>query len=60
MIKVRELLDLGVAEVRSVDGETLGIEEYIYVDRLRPKLESFKPILYVTMADALWRTVELE
>ncbi|MCS7365510.1 MAG: hypothetical protein NDF54_08750 [archaeon GB-1867-035] len=60
MVKVRELLDLGIAEVRSVDGETLGIEEYIYVDRLRLKLESFKPILYVTMADALWRTVELE
>ena len=59
-MKVGKILNLEILKVKTISGETLGIEDIVYVDKLRPKLENFSPVLYVTRMGEIWKAVKLD
>jgi len=60
VLRVSEILKLGIHTVRDVNGHELNEYEYVYVGKFKPYLEDFKPVLYVVKDGALWRAVVLD
>jgi len=60
LIPVKKLLELGVAEVRRLDGAKLGEHEVIKLGNVKPVLRDFKPVLYVERAGLAWQAVKIE
>ena len=59
-VLVRELLEQGIAEVLSLDGVRLSDDEEVFVDRVKPVLRKFRPVLYVERAGPVWRAAKVE
>ncbi|MEB3691911.1 MAG: hypothetical protein G5Z42_01115 [Caldisphaeraceae archaeon] len=59
-VLVKKLLDLGVAEVRSLDGVKLSEHEVVALGKAKPVLRKFKPVLYVKRVGLDWLAVKVE
>ncbi len=59
-IQVKEVHELGIADVRSVEGEVLDEDEMLMAEELKPVLRGFRPVLYVKKVGRAWMTVRVE
>lgn len=59
-VPVKKLLELGVAEVRSLEGVKLGEREVVALGKAKPVLRGFKPVLYVERVGLAWLAVRVE
>ncbi len=59
-VSVKKLLELGVAEVRSLDGVRLSGHEVVALGKAKPVLRGFKPVLYVERVGLAWLAVKVE
>ncbi len=59
-IPVKRLTELGVAEVRSLDGVRLSEHEVVALGKAKPVLRGFKPVLYVERVGLAWLAVKVE
>ncbi len=60
VLSVADILRLGVAEVRSIDGYVLRVEELVRTEEFKPVLRGFKPVLYVRRVGGEWVAVKVE
>ena len=59
-VSVKKLLDLGVAEVRSLGDVKLSEHEVVALRKAKPVLRGFKPVLYVERVGLGWLAVKIE
>ncbi|MEB2793273.1 MAG: hypothetical protein G5Z42_01740 [Caldisphaeraceae archaeon] len=59
-VPVKKLLDLGVAEVRSLNNIKLDEHEVVTLGKAKPVLRGFKPVLYVKRVGLDWLAVKVE
>jgi len=57
VMSVSELLKRGVDEVRAVDGSKIHPNDLVIVDKVRPKMENFKAVLYVEKGVKAWKPI---
>jgi len=60
VMTVSKLLEIGVDEVRAVNGSKIDLSDLVIVDKVRPKMENFKAVLYVKRGVKAWIPIMMD
>jgi len=60
VMRVSELLKRGVEKVKAINGAEIHPNDLVIVDKVRPKMENFKAVLYVKRGVKAWEPVMMD
>jgi len=60
VMTVSELLKRGVDKVKAINGSRVHLNDLVIVDKVRPKMENFKAVLYVKRGAKAWEPIMID